>query len=319
MNYFSRACKCLLTAALTLSLTVGAAGAVSFGTGTVNATSLNLRSQPSTTAASLGLVAGGTTVDVLEDAINGWYRVNCGGTEGYMSADYLLVTALDSEANAEAVADGESPAEDSFSDLGNGKVTLTSGYLNIRSTPALTGDKVGSVPNGTVVALDQWVDGWYLVTYRGITGYISQDYIVLTEENVAVPTESSAVGSDVVALAMQYLGCPYGYGKSGPSSFDCSGFTSYIYGLMGYTLNRTASTQLNNNGVSVARADLQVGDLVFFRDYSCKKSASHVGIYIGEGQFIHSSSSSSKSGVKISSLYETWYANRYVGAKRVLN
>ena len=68
----------------------------------------------------------------------------------------------------------------------------------------------------------------------------------------------------------------------------------------------------------MARADLQPGDLVFFRDYSCTKSASHVGIYIGDGQFIHASSSSSASGVKISSLSESWYANRYVGAKRIL-
>ena len=301
--------NCLITAALAACLTIGA-GAASFGTGTVDATSLNLRSAPSTSAASLGLVKDGTQVEVLEDAVNGWYKVVHNGMTGYMSADYLVVVASEGESISQADDSG-------LTDLGNGKVTLESGSLNIRAEASTLGAKLGTIPNGTVVALDDHIDGWYLVTYDEITGYVSEEYIVSTTEPITVVSHG-ITGADIVAKATEYLGCPYVYGKAGPSSFDCSGFTSYIYKQFGYSINRTASTQLNNDGTSVARADLQPGDLVFFRDYSCTKSASHVGIYIGDGQFIHASSSSSASGVKISSLSESWYANRYVGAKRIL-
>ncbi len=308
MNHSTWARKALVAAVLAASLTLGASAA-SFGVGKVNATSLNLRAAPSTSSTSLALVTGGASVEVLEDAMDGWYRVSYNGVDGYMSAEYLLVTILS----------GESASEEEQNDLGNGKVTLPSGALNIRTAASNLGAKAGTVPNGTVVALDQYADGWYLVTYEGITGYVSEEYITLTTEPISESVKENVItGEDVVAKAKEYLGCPYSYGKAGPSSFDCSGFTSYIYGLMGYTINRTASTQLNSNGTSVAYADLKPGDLVFFRDYSCTKSASHVGIYIGGGQFIHASSSRSGTGVKISSLSETWYANRYVGAKRIL-
>ena len=307
MNQFSWVRKSLITAVLAATLTLSAS-ASSYGVGKVNATALNLRSEPTTASASLALVSNGASVDVLEDAVDGWYRVSFNGVNGYMSAEYLLVTVLE----------GESVNEEQ-DDLGNGKVTLTSGSLNIRTEASTLGAKAGTVPNGTVVALDSYSDGWYLVTYDGITGYVAEEYITLTTEPITESVKENVVtGEDIVAKAKEYLGCPYVYGKAGPNSFDCSGFTSYIYNLFGYTINRTASTQLNSNGTSVARENLQPGDLVFFRDYSCTKSASHVGIYIGGGQFIHASSSSSGSGVKISSLSESWYANRYVGAKRIL-
>ena len=309
MRHFTWVRRCLITAVLAAGLTLGASAA-SFGVGTVNATALNLRAEPTTSSSSLALVSNGASVDVLEDAVNSWYRVSFNGLNGYMSAEYLLVTVLD----------GESSTEPEQDDLGNGKVTLTSGSLNIRTEPSTLGAKAGTVPNGTVVALDSYADGWYLVTYDGITGYVSEEYITLTDEPITESVKENVItGEDIVAKAKEYLGCAYAYGKAGPTSFDCSGFTSYIYNYFGYTINRTASTQLNSNGTSVAREDLQPGDLVFFRDYSCTKSASHVGIYIGNDQFIHASSSSSASGVKISSLSESWYANRYVGAKRILS
>ena len=93
--------NCLITAALAACLTIGA-GAASFGTGTVDATSLNLRSAPSTSAASLGLVKDGTQVEVLEDAVNGWYKVVHNGMTGYMSADYLVVVASEGESISQA-------------------------------------------------------------------------------------------------------------------------------------------------------------------------------------------------------------------------
>jgi len=118
----------------------------------------------------------------------------------------------------------------------------------------------------------------------------------------------------VVEKAAQYLGTPYKYGGSSPSGFDCSGFTQYIFSQFQVYLSRTAASQYGH-GIIVNKGDLVPGDLVFF---NCSGSGiSHVGIYSGNGNFIHSSSPRS-GGVIYSSLTNGYYANTYVGAKRVI-
>jgi cell wall-associated NlpC family hydrolase len=111
----------------------------------------------------------------------------------------------------------------------------------------------------------------------------------------------------VVGIAMQYLGIPYVYGGSTPSGFDCSGFVMYVYGQMGVSLPHYTVAQYSM-GVPVSRDELQPGDLVFF------DGLGHVGIYIGGGQFIHSPHTGDV--VKISSM-TGWYADTYVGARRI--
>lgn len=120
--------------------------------------------------------------------------------------------------------------------------------------------------------------------------------------------------SRLLADAAQYLGTPYKYGGAGPGGFDCSGFTSFIFGRAGISLPRTAAGQYSV-GVAVDKANLMPGDLVMFN--SGGGGISHVGIYCGNGQFIHSSSPRS-GGVIYSSLNSGYYLNTYVGARRVL-
>jgi len=124
---------------------------------------------------------------------------------------------------------------------------------------------------------------------------------------------SSVTGSRIVDKAAQYLGTPYRYGGASPGGFDCSGFTSYIYSQFGISLSRTAAGQYGN-GIAVSKGNLVPGDLVFF---SCYSGIDHAGIYVGNGQFIHSSSPRS-GGVIYSSLNSGYYANTYVGARRVI-
>jgi cell wall-associated NlpC family hydrolase len=111
----------------------------------------------------------------------------------------------------------------------------------------------------------------------------------------------------VVGIAMQYLGIPYVYGGSSPSGFDCSGFVMYVYGQMGVSLPHYTVAQYGM-GVPVGRDELQAGDLVFF------DGLGHVGIYIGGNEFIHSPHTGDV--VKISSM-TGWYADTYVGARRI--
>ena len=114
----------------------------------------------------------------------------------------------------------------------------------------------------------------------------------------------------VVGIAMQYLGVPYVWGGASPSGFDCSGFAMYVYSQVGVSLPHNAAMQYSSVGVYVPRDQLQAGDLVFF------DGLGHMGMYIGGGQFIHAPHTGDV--VKISSLYDSWYASTYVGAKRVL-
>ena len=170
----------------------------------------------------------------------------------------------------------------------------------------------------TIVGIDS---GWYKInTSGGLSGYVSSDYMVTCKDSAGsrgddtVAAAATSLGQQVADYAKQYLGVPYVYGGNGPNSFDCSGFTSYVYRHFGYTINRTASTQLSN-GVSVSKSELQPGDLVFFK-YNTYKAASHVGIYIGSGEFIHASTNTYT--VKIDNLTYGHYNNVYVGARRIL-
>lgn len=149
--------------------------------------------------------------------------------------------------------------------------------------------------------------------------FIGQEILIPALTAREIPDSPSRAGSyingdRVIQAAAQHLGTPYRYGGSGPGGFDCSGFVKYIFNKFDLNLNRTAASQYSH-GVAVTKEELQIGDLVFF---ASGKSIDHVGIYSGDGNFIHSSSPRS-GGVIYSSLSESYYARTYVGAKRIIN
>ncbi|WP_163191778.1 C40 family peptidase [Clostridium thermarum] len=126
-------------------------------------------------------------------------------------------------------------------------------------------------------------------------------------------TIASGSTSKLVQYAFNFLGRPYVYGANGPKAFDCSGFSSYVYRQFGVSLPRTAAGQ-SGVGAAISKSNLRTGDLVFFNTAGY---VSHVGIYIGDGQFIHASSGSKC--VTVSELSSSYYTRTYVGARRILN
>lgn len=260
-------------------------------TGVITGSTVNFRGGPSTNDAIVATLDDGmeVTITTVEDD---WCLVEWDGSEGYIKADYISVDGLP---------------------LVDPRGLITGSCVNMRSAPTTDAPVVTKVYSGNVVDLLSVEDDWYAVSYNGQTGYIRSDFL-----RVYTGAASSGLGADIVATAKQYLGTRYSYGGASASGFDCSGFTMYIFGLYGYSLPHSATSQWNSSGTYVSRADLQAGDLVLFCDPSRSngKACSHVGIYIGDGDFIHSSSSSS-GGVIISSLYENYYNGYFVGGKRV--
>ena len=121
---------------------------------------------------------------------------------------------------------------------------------------------------------------------------------------------------NVVNTALGKVGCRYVYGSHGPNKFDCSGLVYWVYQQYGYDLQPGARNQWSTLDKSVKKADLLPGDLVFFSDNGRASGIFHVGMYIGDGQFVHAANS--KKGVIVTDLDDAWYANRYLGAKRAI-
>ncbi len=128
----------------------------------------------------------------------------------------------------------------------------------------------------------------------------------------SLPTMRPEVAGSLVGTALSNLGVRYRWGGTSRSGFDCSGFTTYVFRQHGKSLPRTSIEQ-SRVGASVSRGELKEGDLVFFKTRSSR--VSHVGIYKGNGKFVHASSGSGR--VRVNSLNDRYYAARYAGARRV--
>ena len=290
---------------LSIFVSVFAMGAyaadLAYGAATVAATSLNIRSGSGTDYDRVTVVSRGTILVILEKTSSEWYKVNYNGAVGYVSSEYLT-----NELTAE-----------NFNATG----TITASDVRMRSQPHTDSGVLGLYQNGTQVAVIGINNGWYKVQYSGLTGYIRSDLMEITGAPAAGSAVSdsssgdSSLGQQIANLALQYLGYSYVYGAESPScGFDCSGLVYYVYGQFGYSMERRASMQYAYNGYSVSKDSLQQGDLVFFS--SDGVGVTHVGIYIGDGQFIHASTSNT--GVIISSLGSSYYTRVWWGAKRVV-
>jgi hypothetical protein len=204
-------------------------------------------------------------------------------------------------------------------------VTNTTDGLNIRTSPSAEAEVLLCVPNGNYLQVLEYGTDWHYVSYAGVTGFVSNkyteytgdgDYFALMEN--AVPLGAfSTLGSQAIDYAKQFIGTRYVYGGTSlTKGVDCSGFVYSVFKYIGVNLNRSARDQFKN-GTAISKSELQTGDLVFFATGG-GRTISHVGIYIGDGEFIHSSSSN-KRGIVISNLNDSYYVRTYANACRVLN
>ncbi|MFN2449220.1 MAG: C40 family peptidase [Candidatus Baltobacteraceae bacterium] len=122
---------------------------------------------------------------------------------------------------------------------------------------------------------------------------------------------TTTIAKNLTHAALRFLGTPYVFGGTSRSGFDCSGFTQHVFAMLGVNIPRTADAQYYAGGR--IRGTMKAGDLVFFQTY--EPGPSHVGIYLGNGRFVHASSSR---GVMVSHLSDSYWSVRYLGAKRVI-
>lgn len=188
---------------------------------------------------------------------------------------------------------------------------------------------IGQMADGTLVTILDTKGEFYKIDCYDMTGYIAKSQIQAQEDRTYIQCDPDSSESQVItylprtevleirnslrALAEDQLGAPYVYGRSRPGGFDCSGLTYYLYGCHDTTLKRTASGQLSD-GLIVAREDMQVGDLVFFRESWESALTSHVGIYVGDNQIIHAGSG----GVKCVTLTGEYFDGNFQCARRII-
>lgn len=290
-------------------------------TGVITGDSVNVRTGPSAGASVIMFLNLGDQVEI-ESQDGDFYRVAVNGTQDlYVNGDYLR-------------ADGDGMISGQFVSLAQASEPSASGQyavvkpadgLNIRTEPSEYAEILMCVPHGVAVDVLNNGDKWVRVQYDNETGFMAKEYLTLMQGQKP-DASSDAEGGDgsradsLITYARRFLGTPYRWaGTNLNSGVDCSGFVYSVYKHFGITLNRTSSS-MASNGTRVNRADLRTGDLIFFDTSGANNGRiSHVGIYIGNGQFIHSSSARKTWGVSLSSLNEATYSRQFVTASRILS
>lgn len=281
-------------------------------TGTLTSSDVNLRKQATTSSAVVGKFTKGDMITVTGQN-DDWYQISYQGEPAYVSKDYVsgeFLSAVPKIANA--------PKEEAKTETEAmyGVVTADSG-LKLRKEASLNSVVVTVLPYGTEVDVDRMGQEWVrIITAEGQKGYVSADYLSVRKGTRTTRSAGTGKGAELISYAKQFIGTPYVWGGTNlRTGVDCSGFVYAVMRDYGISLNRSSAT-MASNGVEVAKSNLQAGDLVFF-NAGGNSQISHVGIYCGDGTYIHSTDGKAN-GVTVTNLNSGYSANTYVTARRVL-
>lgn len=285
---------------------------VSRAEGTVNASGVNVRSGPSKESAILKTLNEGDVITVIGQNSN-WYQLAYNNGQTYVSKEFLTGSMLEylPQIAEEPVFSASVAVQNTYG------IVTANGGLNIREGASTDTKIVGTLANDEVFDVTETTANWLKIkSESGIVGYVSAEFVALRTGEKPSRSISSNKGEQVVSYAKQFLGTPYVYGGTNLNSgVDCSGFVYSVMQHYGVRLNRR-STDMAANGVPVDKNQLVAGDLVFFNTDGTGR-ISHVGIYVGGGEYIHSSSGKTR-GVIISNLNDDYSLRTYATARRVL-
>lgn len=294
------------------------------GTYTVNVSSLNVRTGPSASHTVLGSVNKGKTVQVVGE-VQDWFKINFNGGTGYVSKDFVTKggSAVSNETQQPTTNNNNTTTVQT-----GGSYVVNTGALKVRTGPATYNAVIGGVTNGTVLNVTGAENGWYKINHNGRTGYVSADFVKFVKGGVnnvvtggnqgtnqgtnQVQKPTAPTGGDtssIAAFARSLNGKPYKTAGTTLAGFDCSGFIYYVLNNTGHKIERTnvkgywAQLTKTNNP--------QPGDLVYFSNTTEAGGLTHMGVYLGDGQFI--SAETTSTGVKISSVNNSYWSKHLTG------
>lgn len=259
----------------------------------VNSLNLNFRKTPSTNGEIICKIPYGSKVKYISNQ-GSWTKIEYNKTTGYVSSQYLI-------------------NDNNIDNTIKYNKFIIGAFTNFRNSPNENSQVIDVLRYGLKVGVIEQIGSWSKINYNGQIGFVSSNN--LGDLNTNPPTDpSTPQGDELTRLAKSLLEKPYVWGEMGPDSFDCSGFTSYLYKTVaGITLPRESVDQ-SKYGKYIKKNQWHIGDLLFF-DTEDDGIVNHVGMYIGNGEFIHASQKFKK--VIISPL-NGFYMDKYTNARRVL-
>lgn len=269
------------------------------------ADSLNVRSSATTRSGIIATLKQGAEVWLYGQEENGFAYASTSAGDGWLNTSYLTTNP-------------PAAGAPSASSAGSGTY-YTSDSLNLRASATTRSNVIKTLSRGAEVWLTGQVEnGFAYASTSSGDGWLNTAYLTTSKpSSSSVQTAAAPVTTDgqrMVDFAMQYLGLPYIWAGAGPGGFDCSGLTMYVaQNVLGIDITHSTVLQFGY-GSSVGYGDWAPGDIVFFAN-TYTAGISHVGIYVGDGQFIHAENPGT--GVVISSLYDSYYSAHYAGARRL--
>lgn len=287
---------------------------------------VNVRNQPSTEGEIVGKIYDGAVAEILSIAgeNDDWYQIVSGNVEGYIKAEFFL--------RGEEAADVMDKYVTRYAEV-------RADRLNVRKEPSVDSQRVGYVTQGEKIKVVEVGEEWVQVQYtENIQAYVAAEYVMVKEEfiyaktleeeareiaerearqqreqekieiietiSVQLPstnyTSNEELRRGIVEYAMQFVGNRYiNGGRSLAGGTDCSGFTCYIYADFGYSISRIPQGQFTGAGRSIGLDVIQPGDIICYSSNG-GRSCTHVGMYIGNGQIVHSANS--RKGVIVSDV-----------------